>query len=80
MTFVGQFLVALPVALLCAFVLKLEVLGLYIGLVAAVVVQSCSYLCLLYRVDWGSQAHKAALTARSEGVNSQGAGQTMPPL
>lgn len=69
--FIGQFLVALPVGIVCAFVLRWGVAGLLLGLVAGVVAQALGYMWLLRRMDWRQLASKAAITASQEGKAEQ---------
>ncbi|EGD78927.1 hypothetical protein PTSG_11799 [Salpingoeca rosetta] len=57
---IGYYVVATPVVIVTAFVLDLEVRGLWLALVSAVVVQviACS-VQVFYRTDWNEQAQLA---------------------
>lgn len=70
-TFVGQFLIAVPVCIICAFPLHMGVAGLFVGLICGVTIQSGSYALLLLRMDWQKLARRAAASAELEGKDVQ---------
>ena len=69
--FAGQFAVALPVALICAFVLKLGVVGLYLGLIAGVAVQAAAYTWVFLGMDWQGLADSASHDAQLDSKAGQ---------